>query len=192
MADNSSLPVASGNETFANDDVGGVKYPRAKLAVGADGVAVDAAMTQVTATFNRPANTTAYAANDAVNDNATAGGGSSTLMSFTVAGERGSIRRIRIRKSDQTVATPTLRLWIYQATLTQSAGDNEAFTHPMADCVGFVDVAMTNAGTDDATGFTNCDIPFVSAAFKAQLQTLSAFTPASGETFTVDAWYLPG
>lgn len=42
MADNSSLPVASGNETFANDDIGGVKYPRAKLALGADGSAADA------------------------------------------------------------------------------------------------------------------------------------------------------
>lgn len=28
MADNSSIPVASGNETFANKDIAGVKYPR--------------------------------------------------------------------------------------------------------------------------------------------------------------------
>lgn len=28
MADNSSIPVASGNETFGNKDVGGVKYPQ--------------------------------------------------------------------------------------------------------------------------------------------------------------------
>lgn len=28
MADNSSLPVASGNETFANKDLAGVKYPK--------------------------------------------------------------------------------------------------------------------------------------------------------------------
>lgn len=42
MADNSSVPVASGNETFANDDVGGVKYPRHKIAWGPDGTANDA------------------------------------------------------------------------------------------------------------------------------------------------------
>jgi hypothetical protein len=41
MADNSSLPVASGNETFANDDIGGVKYPRAKMTWGPDGTAND-------------------------------------------------------------------------------------------------------------------------------------------------------
>jgi hypothetical protein len=39
MADNSSVPVASGNETFANDDIGGVKYPRPKINWGPDGTA---------------------------------------------------------------------------------------------------------------------------------------------------------
>jgi len=41
MADNSSIPVASGNETFANDDIGGVKYPRTKVTWGADGSSTD-------------------------------------------------------------------------------------------------------------------------------------------------------
>ncbi len=41
MADNSSLPVASGNETFANDDIAGVKYPRPKINWGPDGTAND-------------------------------------------------------------------------------------------------------------------------------------------------------
>lgn len=42
MADNSTLPVDGGTETFANDDIGGIKYPRAKLSLGADGSATDA------------------------------------------------------------------------------------------------------------------------------------------------------
>jgi hypothetical protein len=42
MADNSTLPVDGGTEVFANDDIGSVKYPRAKLSLGADGAAVDA------------------------------------------------------------------------------------------------------------------------------------------------------
>lgn len=41
MADNSSVPVASGNEIFANDDIGGVKYPRHKVTWGPDGTAND-------------------------------------------------------------------------------------------------------------------------------------------------------
>lgn len=43
MADNSVLPVSGGGtETFANDDIGGVKYWRTKISLGADGTAVDA------------------------------------------------------------------------------------------------------------------------------------------------------
>lgn len=41
MADNSVLPVNSGTETFANDDIGGVKYPRIKVTQGADGSSTD-------------------------------------------------------------------------------------------------------------------------------------------------------
>lgn len=40
MADNSLRTPGSG-ETIATDDVGGVKYPRSKLVIGADGTAVD-------------------------------------------------------------------------------------------------------------------------------------------------------
>ncbi len=148
--------------------------------------------TKVTVTFNRPANTTAYTANDAVNDNATAGGGSSTELSWAVAATRGTLRRVRVKKTDQTVATPTLRLWLYDTVFASGAGDNEAFVHPATDSIGFVDIAVTTAGTDDAVGWANADIPFTGATLYGQLQTLSAFTPASGETFTVDLWYQPG
>lgn len=42
MADNDSVPVASGNSTFANNDIGGVKYPRVKVTWGPAGTANDA------------------------------------------------------------------------------------------------------------------------------------------------------
>ena len=41
MSDNSSVPVAVGNETFANNDIGGVKYPRQKVTWGPAGTAND-------------------------------------------------------------------------------------------------------------------------------------------------------
>lgn len=148
--------------------------------------------TKVSVNFNRPANTTGYTANDVVNDNATAGGGSSTELTWTIPRSAGTIRRVRIKKSDQTVATPTLRLWLYDAVFASGAGDNEAFVHPATDAIGFVDVAVVHAGSDDAVGWTNCDIPVTVGTLYGQLQTLSAFTPASGETFTVDLWAYPG
>lgn len=41
MADNSLLPISGGTETFANDDIGSVKYPRVKATWGPDGTAND-------------------------------------------------------------------------------------------------------------------------------------------------------
>lgn len=144
---------------------------------------------KVAATFNRPADTTAYAANDGVSDNTTAG--SVTKLSWAMARSNGVIRRVRIRKSDQTVATPTIRLWLWDTTFTVGSGDNAAFAGPFADTIGFVDVTVTNAGTDDAVGWSNCDIPYTTATAYGLLQTLSVFTPANAETFTVDLWHEP-
>lgn len=42
MADNTTLNAGTGGDTLATDDIGGVKYQRVKLAVGADGAASDA------------------------------------------------------------------------------------------------------------------------------------------------------
>jgi hypothetical protein len=57
MADNSTLPVDGGTETFANDDIGGVKYPRAKSVWGADGSASDTSMTAPLPSTPQPAAT---------------------------------------------------------------------------------------------------------------------------------------
>lgn len=191
MADNSTLPVnGGGTEVFANDDVGGVKYPRVKTTVGGDGVAVDAVTTKASSNFNRPGDTTAYAVNDGVSDNTTAG--SVTKLSWSIAASSGRILRVRIRKSDQTVATPTIRLWFWDTTFTVGSGDNAAFAAPLADSIGYVEVGVTSAGSDDAVGWSNCDIPFTGGTLYGLLQTLSVFTPANAETFTIDIWYLPG
>lgn len=147
-------------------------------------------MTAVAGSFNRPADTTAYAANDAVADNVTAG--SVTKLQWTPAQGRGTIRRVRIRKSDQTVATPTIRLYLFDATFTVGAGDNAAFAAPLQDCIGYVDVPVTSAGSDDAVGWAACSIEYHAAAIYGVLQTRSAFTPASAETLTVTLWELPG
>jgi hypothetical protein len=42
MADNVVASPGIGGDTFAADDIGGVKYPRGKVAWGADGTANDA------------------------------------------------------------------------------------------------------------------------------------------------------
>jgi hypothetical protein len=38
MADNTTLNTGSGGDTIASDDISGIKYPRSKIVIGADGV----------------------------------------------------------------------------------------------------------------------------------------------------------
>lgn len=132
----------------------------------------------------------AHAANDAVADNTTAG--SVTKLSWTIPKGAGRIVRVRIDKTDLTIATATFRLWLWDTTFTVAAGDNAAFSNPLTDAIGYVDVAVTNTGTDVITGWSNCDIPITATTALGLLQTLTAFDAAATETFTVDLFVLPG
>ena len=145
--------------------------------------------TKVSNNFTCP-NNTSHVANDNISDNSTAG--SVTKLSFAVAAGKGTITRIRVKKSDQTVATPSIRVWLWDTTFTVASGDDAAFSQPLTDAIGFADVAVINAGTDDAVGWTNCAIPFVAGTVFGLLQTLTTFTVGASEVFTVDLWYVPG
>lgn len=208
MVDNVDFTPGVG-ATAATDEIGGLHYQRVKVSIGVDGSATDwpsnagaagATVPRVVsanittkgadASFTRPANTTAYTANDAVANNTTAG--SVTPLSWSIASAAGNFIRFRVRKSDQTVATPTIRIWLFDASPTPGAGDNAAFAFPAADSIGYVDVDVTNAGSDDAVGYETCDIPFAASTIYGLLQTLTTFTPASAETITVTPWYVQG
>lgn len=45
MADNTVLNIGTGGDVIASDDIGGVKFQRVKISVGADGSATDATET---------------------------------------------------------------------------------------------------------------------------------------------------
>lgn len=147
-------------------------------------------MVKVSATFNAAGTAPTYTANEWISDNGTAG--SVTKLSWTIPRANGILRRIRIRKSDQTVATPTIRLYLWDATFTVAVGNDASGAQPLQDCIGFLDVAVVAAGSDDAAGWVNCDIPFTVGTLYGLLQSQSSFTGATGETWTVDLWYIPG
>jgi hypothetical protein len=212
MADDLLITPGIGPSIAAADDVGGKLHQRIKLTLGPDGTGVDAVAglgvsgtdtqrvviatdqtwgtSKLSANFNRPADTTPYSINDSVSDNVVAG--SVTELQWALPTGAGVIRRVRVKKSDQTVATATFRLWLYDAAFAAAVGDNAAFNQLATNCIGYVDIPVTTAGTDDAVGWTNFEIAVVGASIYGQLQTLSAFTPGNQETFTVDLWVLAG
>lgn len=150
----------------------------------------------VTATeLTRPGNTTAYTANDAVNNDAT----TPTLLAFTnlmrVTGGSGYITGARL-VTDKKSITPRFRVHLFNASDPTIAGDNLAWKDLYADQakrLGFFDLpAMTTAAdTSNSTMSRTLDmalrIPIVAATgtrtIWAALETLDAFTPADSQKF---------
>lgn len=150
---------------------------------------------RASANFTRPADTTAYASTDLVANSTTAG--SVAAMSFTVArvaGGSGMIRRCRIRKSGTSVTNASFRLHLFNAApATITNGDNGAFSvSGVADYLGAFDVNVDRAFTDGAAGnglpINGSEINFAltsGTAIYGLLEARGAYTPASGEVFTV-------
>lgn len=149
----------------------------------------------VTANFTRPADTTAYASGDLVANSTTAG--SVTPMSLAIgrgssgAAVTGMIRRLRLRKSGTSIANASFRVHLYRASPTVANGDNGAFsTNQAANYVGRFDVTMDQAFTDGASGngvpAVGSEVNFHTATYYALIEARGAYTPANGETFTVE------
>jgi hypothetical protein len=148
-------------------------------------------------TFTRPADTTAYASGDLVANSTTAG--SVTPMTFSVGrggGAGGMIKRVRIVKSGTTATNAAFRLHLYTVSPTCANGDNGAWsTSGVAGYHGYMDVAASLAFTDGCCGLAasaiGTEINFTVATLYGLLEARAAYTPASGETFTVSLEVLP-
>jgi hypothetical protein len=159
------------------------------------------ALIERTASFTRPANTTAYASGDLVANNATAG--SVAPLTFTTvsrnAGDAVRIERARINTSNALLTNASFRLHLFEGTPVPTVGDNGVFnasgvlaTSGIDGYVGSFAITLSNSGT---TGSTGRGIPDVGNAIIATptsgtsifglLEVTAAYVPVSGATFTV-------
>ena len=147
-------------------------------------------VTSVEATFNRPADTLAYASGDLVANSTTAG--SVTALSLGVARVAAggvSIRRVRLRKSNAGVTNASFRVHFYTAAPTATNGDNGVWlTSGVASYRGSIDVVMDRAFSDGAAGVAalspDINIRLASGtAIFALIEARAAYAPASAETF---------
>lgn len=149
------------------------------------------------ATFNRPANITAYASGDLVANDTTAG--SVTPLSFAigrVAGGSFVVRKARLKKSNTSTTNASFRLHLYTSSpATITNGDNGAWSTSHSGYVGSFDFSSSNAlPFTDAVAINGTPVVGSEVSVKlASGQTLygllearAAYTPASGETFTVE------
>ena len=161
------------------------------------------------AQFTRPANTTAYVVGYEVSNSTTAG--SVTAMSFAVANGSAvtqskatlSVRRCRIKKSGTVLTNAQFRLHLYisdpTATSGNTAGDGAAMS--VKDTTGFLEIGYLDvlsmiALNDCAIGFgvpvigSEVNVVPTSGNIYGLLEARAAYTPASGEVFTIhlEAW----
>lgn len=204
MADNYSiLDSASAARNIAAKEISANVYaPRVTPQVGSLDVSesnplpVKGGLVIVSAEFTRPADTTAYAIGDLIG-NATSGAVPLTIANCArVNGGSGYIVSAALITDLKSIA-PSIRVHIFSSAPTQSS-DNAAYQ------AGYVDVAKrvgeftlgpmatpadtTNSNLSRAMDM-NLRIPFACAAGTTALlfifETLSAFTPASGQKFTL-------
>ncbi len=156
----------------------------------------------VSATFNRPADTTPYTAADLV-ANSTASG-SVTPLSWTAArttvalgGGTGQVRRARLRKTDVSPTNASFRLHLYGASPTVANGDNAAFSSIQSSYLGSFSLVMSGSlgvvfsngvevvAAPDAGSEVNFSLASGQTIY-GLLEAKAAYTPASGETFTCE------
>lgn len=154
---------------------------------------------QVSGSFTRPADTTAYASGDLVANSTTAG--SVTPVSLVIPYGRGlKIQKVGIFKSGATSTNGTFRVHLYNDSPTCTNGDNGAWLTTVSGWQGATDVVVSaQTFSDDGAGWTtfavNSDYaPWliktdVDCTLYALLEARAAYTPASAEVFTV---YLVG
>jgi len=160
--------------------------------------AIGGAIVRVTGTFTRPADTTAYAANDIVSNST----GGSTLVTLSnalrVNAGTGYIVGCRVATNKKSI-TPRIRVHVYNASNPTVSVDNAAAQFKYADIskrVGSFDLPAMSTGADTtnsdmsaATDWT-LRIPTKAAASDTALyvllETLDAYTPASGDSYTVE------
>lgn len=147
---------------------------------------------EATASFARPANTTAYASGDSVSDNTSAG--SATNFEFTGAalgnGESFRLDYVSLT-SDNAVTGVPFELWLYSANPTALA-DNAAFTISDAENDTVLSVISISTAFSSAVNW-RIEAGAINRIIKLGTNTSSIFgnlkiaavyTPASGETLT--------
>lgn len=206
MADNVTLPGAG--VVVRSDDVGsGVQVQYVKLDGGGDGASNPIAagvqtspnslpvvgpsdeFVTVSVDVTRPADTTAYAVNDAISDSTSAPTTFTIANAAKASGGSGIIVDVTML-SNADPATPLQgELFIFDASVT-SANDNAAFAVPDADakkCIAKIPFILEDIGNNDFYHAQGLNIGFTcvgSADLRFLIRAKNAYTPANAELFT--------
>ena len=148
--------------------------------------------------FTRPADTTAYAANDLVGVNTSVAAGNTIEVPNAVAspGDAVRVERVVLRKSNKSLTNAQFRVHIFDRLPTWDVGDNGAggtisalAVADLAGHCGYVDITMDRASAtagaygEAAPANPITVAPLTGTSIYYAVQALAAYTPVSQETF---------
>lgn len=144
--------------------------------------------------ITRPADTTAYAANDALSDSTSAptSGGFTLTGAARVSGGSGIITDVIVASSNNAATVLQGEVWIFDTSVT-NVNDNAAFAISDAEVktlVAKVPFVMVQDTNNSAVHVQNLSIGFTcsgSANLRFLIKVKNAYTPASAEVITVRA-----
>ncbi len=188
ITDNTYSIATSGVPINVNGGAASASNPMPTYAAGFGAIA--------SAQFTRPADTTAYASGDLVANSTTAGSVVPVSLASAVREAGGVSRcdRIRLRKSGTSTTNASFRVHLYSASPSVTNGDNGAWLTSVTNYIGAFDVTMDRVFTNGAAG---AGVPQNGQAMEftitsgttlfALVEARAAYTPVSGEVFTVIA-----
>lgn len=145
----------------------------------------------VSTDVTRPADTTAYAANDALSDSTSAptSGGFTFTSAARKSGGSGIITDAIFTTSADAATTLQAELWIFDTSVT-NINDNSAFAvsdTEIKTCVAKIPFTMEDAGNNGFAHVQNLSIGFTcvgSANLRFLYRVKNAYTPANAEVIT--------
>ena len=146
----------------------------------------------ITVDVTRPADTTAYAAGDAISNSTTAptSGGFTFTGAARKSGGSGIITDVVVTSSNDPATRLSGEVWFFNQAVT-NINDNAAFAvsdTEIKTAVGCVPFSLFDAGNNGYAHLTGLNILFTcsgSADLRFLLRARNAYTPASAEVITV-------
>lgn len=170
----------------------------ALVALGALAMPAQAQLAQwASTTVPRPADTTAYAANDAWADSTSAPTvGGFMLEAGRQAGDYGWITDVHVTSTNDPATPLQGEVWIFNSAVT-AVNDSAAFALSDADAVKRVCIvpfllatSSGGSGANSQADITGLNCGFITAGsvyLRFLVKVKNAYTPASGEALTVSA-----
>lgn len=196
-ADAGMVMLAKRADTPANSSGTDGDYEPPQISAGKLWTKPIGSMVTITTTMTRPADVTAYAANDNIETSTSAptSGGLTLSGAARISGGSGVITDILVISNNDPATLLQGEIWIFDSAVSANQNDNAAFALADADSLLLVAVVpftlattVAGSGTNSYAHIPNLSIGFTcvgSANLRFKLKAKNAYTPASSETITL-------